>query len=94
MLTTDYTHLSGGVVDGTTYVYACPPRLVGVGWGAVGCGSGVVVVWVVTDLYLMLLLLLLVLLLLLLGLRLLCVRCSSSLMKRKECGNGCGNDRK
>lgn len=25
--------------------------LVGVGWGAVGCGSGVVVVWVVTDLF-------------------------------------------
>jgi len=71
VLTTDYTHLSGGVVDGTTYVYACPPRLVGVGWGAVGCGSRVVVVWVVTDLYLMLLLLLLVLVLLLLGLRLL-----------------------
>ena len=88
MLTTDYTHLSGGVVDGTTYVYACPLRLVGVGWGAVGCGSGVVVVWVVTDLFLMLLLLLL------LGLGLLCVRRSSSFMKRKECGNGCGNDRK
>jgi hypothetical protein len=39
-----------GLVDGA-YLFA--GWLVGwlVGWGAVGCGSGVVVVWVVTDLF-------------------------------------------